>query len=317
MTVEPLNIIKDVYKSISVFKKQGYETGYIGRTVLGSPIPYVKKGDGSYGGTLIFGAIHAREYITAPLVTKMAENYSGKSAIYFVPVVDIDGVALVTLGIDAISAILDRPSSALNPLNPCFFYGEKGFEAYRASLPKRKVSDTAAYLIKINGGGSDFRLWKANVDAVDLNVNFDAGWGTGLQNTVYPAPANYIGPYPESEPETKALVNFTKQHDIITALCYHCKGEVIYYGYKNNAPYPELAAMFSDATGYPLLSSQGSAGGYKDWFTEQFDSLSLTVEVGGEGNTYDELNDRFDQIYAANADVPTIADYATRKILGL
>jgi hypothetical protein len=280
VTVNSKNIMRDFYASVDLFKARGYETGYIGVTELGNRIPYIKKGDGKYGASMIFGAIHAREHITVPIILKMAEEYTGLSAIYFVPVVNIDGVTLATLGIEAAGG--------------------------------------ARNLIKINGGSSDFRLWKANINAVDLNVNFDAEWGTGAQNLKRPAPANYIGPKPESESETKALVAFTKKHDFCVVLCYHCKGNVIYYGYKNKEPHRKLAELYSKSTGYPLLESAGSAGGYKDWFTLNYPGLSLTVEVGDESKSYydepDGLNNAFDTIWEQNSRVADITDYAARQI---
>ncbi|MDR1905675.1 MAG: hypothetical protein LBQ27_02000 [Clostridiales bacterium] len=324
--LNPYDTIKNTYKAMKKFRETGYETGYLGNTVLGSPIPYVKKGDDRFGSMLIFGAIHAREYITAPLVTRLAEEYDGKPAVYFAPLINVDGVALCTLGVDAVDEILRREKAILNPENPCFFYANYSFseqENPAFSMPsikcriskKEKTSlfdtDAARYdytplvrrLIRINKGNRDFSLWKANVDAVDLNVNFDADWGTGVQNVRSPSVANYIGPYPESEPETKALVNFTKEHDFFAVLCYHCKGEVIYYGYKNNMPYPRYAKLFSDALGYPLEESVNSAGGYKDWFTMRYDRLALTVEVGAADRSYAELNADFESIYERNSAV--------------
>jgi g-D-glutamyl-meso-diaminopimelate peptidase len=275
MNILPENIVKNMYLSTANMKKRGFEVGIIGKTVLGNPIPYIKKGSERYGKAMIFGAIHAREYITTPLVLKMAEEYMGRSAIYFVPLVNVDGVALATLGIEFID---------------------------------RFASKKSENLIQINHNNFDFSLWKANINAVDLNVNFDADFGTGTQNVRYPAPENYIGPFPESEPETKALVNFTKRHDFSCVLCYHCKGEVIYYGYKNNAPAPKLAAQISKSTGYPLAESVGSAGGYKDWFTGQFDKPAFTVEVGNESLSYAELNGQFDVIYRQNEGLTEIID---------
>ena len=40
-------------------------------------------------------------------------------------------------------------------------------------------------LLQINGG-PDFSLWKANINGVDLNTNFDARWGQGKRNVFFP-----------------------------------------------------------------------------------------------------------------------------------
>jgi g-D-glutamyl-meso-diaminopimelate peptidase len=324
MNILPENVIKNMYSEVANMKKQGFEVGIIGKTVLGNPIPYVKKGNARYGKAMIFGAIHAREYITTPLVLKMAEEYKGKSAIYFVPLVNVDGVALATLGIDFINRSGYKKSEKFIKIhtengkrnaendNKFFPFSEKSIKIHtengKRNAENNRFSALSERLIEINNYNTDFSLWKANINAVDLNVNFDADFGAGIQNLRYPAPANYIGPVPESEPETKALINFTKIYDFSCVLCYHCKGEVIYYGYKNNAPAPELAAQISKSTGYPLAESVGSAGGYKDWFTEQFDKPAFTVEVGNEKLSYAELNGRFDEIYRQNAGLTEIID---------
>ncbi|MDR1939745.1 MAG: hypothetical protein LBQ40_03000 [Clostridiales bacterium] len=289
--INPKDVINGVYRAVGEFKKRGFETGCIGKTALGCAIPYIKKGDEAYGKALIFGAIHAREYITAPLAVKMAEEYDGKSAIYFVPLVNVDGVALCVFGLDALDFLIDG--------------------GFIQSLIAGEKDAIKQRLLRINGG-PDFSLWKANINAVDLNVNFDADWGTGTQNVTVPSPSNYIGEYPESQTETRALTDFTAKLGFDIALCYHCKGEVIYYGYKNNTPCPAGAELYSKVTGYRLSWSAGSAGGYKDWFTMTYDRLSLTFEVGAENKTYAELNGDFDAIWQRNSGVTEVTDYILR-----
>ena len=73
------------------------------------------------------------------------------------------------------------------------------------SVPDKKLQD---FLLDVNGGNTDFSLWKANARAVDLNVNYNAKWGEGRQNVTYPAPSDYIGEFPVSEPENIALRDF-------------------------------------------------------------------------------------------------------------
>jgi g-D-glutamyl-meso-diaminopimelate peptidase len=227
--------------------------GIIGYTELGKPIPYVYKGKGKGRAGFVFGATHAREWITADLISRMIDDYDGEKGIFFVPCVNIDGVRLA-----------------------------KEFEA--------------------------FSLWKANGRGVDINVNFDADWGTGEGNVRHIAPSGYIGERPESESETRALTNFTRVVRPDVALSYHSKGEVIYYGYKGKYPCRPLAEKISLSTGYPLEDSFGSAGGYKDWYTENFDGLALTIEVGRDECEHPIGLEHLDEIYKQNKEVLRIVN---------
>ncbi|MBO4535465.1 MAG: hypothetical protein J5755_05960, partial [Clostridia bacterium] len=229
----------------------------VGRSALGRPIALLRVGDGK--GMLLFGAIHAREWITAYVVlaayrTYLAAWQEAKGALPgadFLPVANPDGVALATEGLSSVPAYL-RP-----------------------------------YLLGLNGG-EDFSLWKANARGVDPNVNFDAGWGEGKGNLFAPAPASYVGRYPGSERETRALVDLTRKQAYLGVLAYHCKGEVAYYGYvtpegdESLAHHSERAARHLCAEwGYTPIPSVGSHGGYKDWYALHYpQGICLTVEVG-------------------------------------
>ena len=72
-------------------------------------------------------------------------------------------------------------------------------------------------------------LYKANARGVDLNINFDARWGTGDSNVRVKGAQNYIGEYAFSEPESIALRDFTLKVKPDFTVSYHSKGEEIYY----------------------------------------------------------------------------------------
>lgn len=127
-------------------------------------------------------------------------------------------------------------------------------------------------------------LYKANANGVDLNVNFDARWGTGDSNVKMRGSANFIGERPFSEPETKAIRDFTLSIKPDMTVSYHTKGEEIYYRFfqenerlKRDRKFAQTVAA---RTGYRIVDLSGSAGGYKDWCVEKLKIPAITVEAG-------------------------------------
>ena len=76
------------------------------------------------------------------------------------------------------------------------------------------------------------RVWKANIRGVDLNVNYPAKWEEEKrlqieQGITAPAPRDYGGEAPLSEPETLAMYNFTRRHNFRLVIAYHTQGSNI------------------------------------------------------------------------------------------
>jgi g-D-glutamyl-meso-diaminopimelate peptidase len=264
------------------------EYGTAGFSSLGRNISYIRLGSGS-NQVFYTAAIHALEWITSPVLMKFAEDVlsavaSGErlygydmayvwntSSIYIVPMVNPDGVELVLNG--------------LSQGNPN--YGS---------------------LIRWNNGSADFSTdWEANNNGVDLNHNFNAAWEQSRQAAAEmgitgPGPTRCPGPYPESEPESRALADFTRGHDFRLVLAYHSQGEVIYWDFMGLEP-PEARpigeALAADA-GYTLEQATGitSYGGFKDWFIQDYRRPGYTVEVGRGRNPLPIS--QFDKIYSDN-----------------
>jgi len=244
-------------------KKIGGSAHLLGLTYLNNPLIMIKKGnDALGGGILVTASIHAREYITSYLVCRLAQEYSLSYPIHFVPLLNPDGVFLARGGADTVA--------------------------------DKKLRYE---LIDINGG-RNFALWKANARCVDLNVNFDAGWGTGLSNVRYKRSSDYIGSKPFSERETKAIKRLLKRYRYGLCLCYHSKGEEVYWGFEHDTRYKAEAQLFADKLGYTLKESRGSAGGLKDYFTLMYKRLGLTIEVGSDSLPHPYPMGQLDNLYA-------------------
>ncbi len=256
-------------------QKGGGKIFSIGESVLGRPIFCVQIGKGAKK-LLVQYAIHAREHITCHLAIRQAENILKENVdgtIFILPLINPDGVCLATDGIKSLSEV----GADLSLLNGHFAFTNKV-----PLLSQTEISRLKKWLQTQN----NFPLWKANIRGVDLNVNFDARWATGKQNVFRRGSENFVGAAPESEPETKALVNFTNAIKPHMTISYHCKGEVIYYKFFQTGKFlkrdKQIAKEISKITGYHLASGKGSAGGYKDWCIEKLKIPSLTIEVGAD-----------------------------------
>lgn len=265
------------------------QTGTIGKSVMGKEIPYLRIGT---GGTQVFynASFHANENITTPLLLKFAEEYAkayeqgttlyGVPAeglystyqLYLVPIVNPDGV-------DLVNGLLT---------NGIYYRRAQQIAADYPSVP-------------FPSG------WKANIDGIDLNLQFPAGWENAKeikfsQGYVSPAPRDYVGEAPLTAPESAAVYRFTREHNFSLILAYHTQGEVIYWKYLDYEPKKsyEIAQYFGKVSGYTVEETPQESGyaGYKDWFIQEYDRPGYTIEVGRGENPLPMS--QFDRIYEDN-----------------
>jgi g-D-glutamyl-meso-diaminopimelate peptidase len=149
--------------------------------------------------------------------------------------------------------------------------------------------------------------WKANIRGVDLNLQFPAEWENAkqikyAQGFNKPAPRDFVGEGPLTEPESLALYNFTLKHNFRLILAYHTQGEVIYWQFQNYTPTESLTIgeQFSKVSGYALEDTpyNSSFAGYKDWFIQNYNKPGYTIEAGLGTNPL-PLS-QFDEIYHNN-----------------
>lgn len=150
-------------------------------------------------------------------------------------------------------------------------------------------------------------LYKSNARGVDLNVNFDARWGTGKYIVRVAGAENYIGKYPFSESETRVLRDFTLDVKPNASISYHSKGNEIYWEFYQDEIFRErdykIAKSISKTTGYPLKTAYGSAGGYKDWCIEKLRIPAFTIEVGSDSEKHPIEKNALSYIFERNKEV--------------
>lgn len=131
--------------------------------------------------------------------------------------------------------------------------------------------------------------WKANIEAIDLNLQFPAGWEQAKeikyeQGFNQPAPRDFVGYGPLTAPEAVSLYNFTLNHNFSLMITYHTQGRVIFYQYQDITPpnAQEIAEHFAKISGYtlPEVPYNSSFAGYKDWFILYYNRPGFTIEVG-------------------------------------
>ena len=236
-------------------------------------------------------AHHANEWITTPVLLKFVEDFAEAlenggdiggvdaktlaqtATIYTVPMVNPDGVDLVT--------------GAIQP-------GQLQYEAARTlaeNYPDIPFPDG----------------WKANLLGVDLNLQYPAGWLMAReikfsQGYTRPGPRDYVGRAPLTQLEARALAGYTEYIDPELVLAYHSQGKVIYWQFRN-IPVPgarELGERFAQVSGYALEDTpeESAYAGYKDWFIQNFRRPGYTIEVGTGENPLPL--DQFEEIYRDN-----------------
>jgi len=236
-------------------------------------------------------AHHANEWITTPVLLKFAEEFAeaiqngttifGIDAktladavtIYMVPMVDPDGVDLVTGVIKA---------------------GEGQYEV------AREMAENYPNIPFPDG-------WKANLLGVGLNLQYPAGWLQAReikfsQGYTRPGPRDYVGRAPLNQKESRALAGYTEYINPDLILAYHAQGKEIYWQF-DDIEVPgaqELGERLADASGYTLTEpvEQSSYAGYKDWFIKTFRRPGYTIEVGSGVNPLPLA--QFDEIYRDN-----------------
>ena len=135
--------------------------------------------------------------------------------------------------------------------------------------------------------------WKANARGVDLNRNFNADWEEYDDGVHHPSADHFKGVKYESEAESKAIADLTREKEFDRTISYHTQGQVIYWFYKQEGEVlntsKRFAEMASELTGYQLDANYQAldSGGYKDWAILDLRIPSLTIEVGYGNNPVD------------------------------
>lgn len=174
------------------------------------------------------------------------------------------------------------------------------------------ASDTPLKERQLRMSGGDFSTWQANARGVDLNHNYDFGFGEykaiEAERGIEPGRSLYSGESAESEPETRGVANMVRTLSPIALVSLHTQGEEI-YAYPDTERVRRYAERLSSMTGYTVSLASGTAAysGLSD-YSGSLGIPSFTIELGRGENPLDEskLPDIFKRIADAIAVLPTI-----------
>ncbi len=262
----------------------------LGQTAYGRPLRTLVLGNGPRK-VLYAAAFHANEWITALILLKFAEDFaqafasggqiggvdaaqlSRQATVYMVPLVNPDGVDLVTGQIP------------------------------QGTVPYEVARTLAEYYPQIPFPEG----WKANLLGVDLNLQYPAGWLQAReikfsQGYTRPGPRDYVGRAPLDQLESRTMAGYLEAVDPALVLAYHTQGKEIYWQF-GDVPVPgarELGEEFAQLSGYTLADTPyaSSFAGYKDWFIKMYGRPGYTVEAGSGENPLPI--EQFGEIYRDN-----------------
>jgi hypothetical protein len=143
----------------------------------------------------------------------------------------------------------------------------------------------------------DGRFNEDDVGGIDMNRNFPRNWGLEFEQ-------RGAGPYPLSEPETRATIEFLHSHRNITGIVHgHTSGGFLYrlpsttswdnYGLADQSLIVELARKYGTTTGQPVRPSYTNPrlhrhGTLISWAYWDFGVVGFVPEYwGGFGRDYD------------------------------
>ncbi len=240
--------------------------GSIGKSVEGRDLVLIEFGKGDKK-IFVCGAHHAREYISTTYLmyaidrfaymyeTGMNETEYDIKAILdnvtfcIVPMVNPDGVNLVQNGIGAVQ-------------NP---------EAVSAM----KITE---------GRENGYRAWKANINGVDPNWNYDKDWFKSREKASSPASTGYNGEMPGTEPETQAVSAYVDANMFEAYLSMHTQGKLLYWAEDVTNP-TNLGTLVQRSTGFSLIREDtpkklsGVGGSFFDYVFRKYGKATMTVEL--------------------------------------
>ena len=148
----------------------------------------------------------------------------------------------------------------------------------------QNLKNTIYYIPRLNSSTS-----RKNKNGVDLNRNFPTkNWVLGENN-------DYFGGLkPNSEPETKFLVDLLNENDFSEIITIHSPYKVVNY----DGPAKNLAGIISSFLGYPTSSDIGypTPGSFGTYCGVERNIPTITIEID-ENENIEILKEKFHKLF--------------------
>jgi len=256
------------------------KTSSIGKSVENRDLLLIEFGKGP-NKIFVCGAHHAREYISTTYLMYAIDRYAyaaknnalwGKynpkailDGVTFciVPMVNPDGVNLVQNGINATNNA--------------------------AALSTMGLYDGTKY---------GYRSWKANINGVDVNWNYDKDWYISRNKHSTRGSTGFNGDMPHTEPETIAVSNYVDTHPFDAYLSFHSQGQIFYWADSVSRPTYLQDAIKKDTGFTPSKDPVSKVGGsFFDYVYRKYDKPTITVELCPYVGPYPYPDTDFDTVW--------------------
>ena len=272
-TYDQLTADLNSLKSIS-----GFDCGSMGQSPDGRELWHAVIGNPSASRKiLVIATMHGREYMVTPVVMRQMKDLLDRRnagdqmlqdvCFHVLPMINPDGVAISQYGVDGMKT--QKMKNTVN--NILQSWSSWGI-----------FDDANKYIWYLN-------KWKNTATGVDLNRNFATNGWTGLNDLRAKASNDlYKGPFVESEPETRVMVQMIQSTQFDEVLSYHMQGQVLYWYAPTgseavNNRSREIAEVVKASSGYALVPAENNGtgvGSLKTWLSEMKGIPCVTIEAG-------------------------------------
>ena len=240
--------------------------GSIGSSVEGRDLVLIEFGKGEKK-IFVCGAHHAREYISTTYLMYAIDRF----AYMYKTGVNETGYN--------IKEILDNVTFSIVPMvNP------DGVNLVQNGITAVQNPDKVAAMHITEGRENGYRAWKANINGVDPNWNYDKDWFKSREKATSPASTGYNGEVPNSEPETQAVSAYVDSYPFEAFLSMHTQGKLLYWAEDITNP-TNLGALIQRDTGFSLIREDtpqklsGVGGSFFDYVFRKYGKATMTVEL--------------------------------------